>query len=150
MKTQSNTPLANVPLVDGRLANGRLAVDWTPFHTRDSHTVPTSPRPLHGILGVTAKVLLALTAGLALVVGAAWLVNQPYLVVYLQVLAWTGGFVFLALAVEAESPHAALLNLAVGLALPVLAWLSSRIAVELIIVAAALVAAWVAGAILRR
>ena len=145
MKTQSNTPL-----VDGRLAIGRLAIDWTPFHTRDSRTVLTSPRPLHGLLGVTAKALLALAPALALVVGAAWLANMPQLVVYLQVLAWAGGFVFLALAVEAESPHAAVVNLAVGIALPVLALLSSRVAVELVIVAAALVAAWVAAAILRR
>lgn len=140
MKTQSN----------GQLAPGHVAIEWPTFHTRDSHTVLTSPRPLHGILGMTAKVLLALAPALALVVGAAWLASAPHLVVYLQVLAWTGGFVFLALAVEADSPYDAIANLALGLALPLLAWLSSRFAVELVIVAAALVAVWVGAAILRR
>lgn len=140
MKTQSN----------GQFAHGHVAIEWTPFHTRDSRTVLTSPRPLHGIVGLAARALLAVVPALALVVGAAWLANLPDLVVYLQVLAWAGGFVFLALAVEADSPYAALLHLVTGVALPLLAWLSSRIAVELIIVAAALVAAWVAAAVLRR
>jgi hypothetical protein len=140
METQSN----------GSFAHEHAAVEWTPFHTRDSRTVLTSPRPLHGILNVASRALLALAPALALVVGAAWLANMADLVVYLQVLAWAGGFVFLALAVEADSPYAALLYLATGVALPLLAWLSSRIAVELIIVAAVLVAVWVAAAILRR
>jgi len=140
MKTQSN----------GSFAHEHAAVEWTPFHTRDSRTVLTSPRPLHGIVSLAAKALLALAPALALVVGGAWLANMADLVVYLQVLAWAGGFVFLALAVEADSPHAALLYLATGIALPLLAWLSSRIAVELIIVAAAMVSIWIAAAILRR
>jgi hypothetical protein len=71
-------------------------------------------------------------------------------VLYLQVLTWASGFVFLGLAVESESAELSILNLATGIALPVLALLSSRFAVELTIVAAALVAAWVAAAILRR
>jgi hypothetical protein len=145
MKTQSNVSLAN-----GQLANGRLAFDRDAFHTRDSGTVLTFPHPLHGLLGATARLLLALASALVLVMGTAWLANLPPLVVYLQALAWAGGFVFLALAVEVESPQAALLHLATGIALPVLAWLSSRVAVELIIVAAALAAVWVAAAILRR
>jgi hypothetical protein len=55
--------------------------------------------------------------------------------------------VFLALAVESDTPQAALLQLASGIALPVLAWLSSREAVEIAVVAAALVAAWVTAAV---
>jgi hypothetical protein len=125
-------------------------IEWTPFHTRDSRIVLTSPRPLQGILGLAARGLSATVAALALVVGAAWMVNQPEVVMYLQALTWAGGFVFLALAVEADSPRAALLHLATGITLPILAWLSSREAAELSIVAAALVAAWVFAAILRR
>ena len=89
-------------------------------------------------------------AGAAVVVGATWLVNQPGEVVYLQALLWALGFVFVGLAVEAESAEMALLNLATGIALPVLAWLSAGVAIELAVVAATLVAAWVAAAILRR
>jgi hypothetical protein len=58
--------------------------------------------------------------------------------------------VFLGLALESESAEVSVLNLVTGLALPALALLSSRIAIEFVIVAATLVAAWVAAGILRR
>lgn len=125
-------------------------IEWTPFHTQDSRIVLPSSRPLQAALGLVARVALALAAGAAVLIGAAWLASQADLAVYLQALTWAGGFVFLALAVEAESPRVALLQLATGLALPALAWLSSRVAPELAIVAAALVAAWVVAATLRR
>ena len=86
---------------------------------------------------------------LALVVASAWLVSMPDLVVYLQATLWASGFVFLGLAIDTEPPANGL-SLLSGIALPVLAVLSSRVAVELAIVATALVAAWVAAAIWRR
>lgn len=125
-------------------------IEWTPIHTQDSRIVLPSSGPLQAVLGLVARVALALAAGAAVLIGAAWLATQTDLAVYLQALTWAGGFVFLALAVEAESPRVALLQLATGLALPVLAWLSSRVAPELAIVAAALAAAWVLAAVLRR
>ena len=125
-------------------------IEWTPLHTRDSRIVLVSPRPLGAVLGLATRLSLALLAAAALVVSVAWWVAQPELVVYLQALTWAGGFVFLALAVEAESLQSSLLNLATGLVLPVLAFASSRIAPEIAVVAAVLVAAWVAAAILRR
>jgi hypothetical protein len=55
----------------------------------------------------------------------------------------------MGLAIDSEKPVTGL-SLATGIALPILAVLSSRVAVEIAIVAAALVAAWVAAAIWRR
>jgi len=97
-----------------------------------------------------ARALAALAAAAALVVLATWVVMQPHLVPYLQALLWSLGFVFAALAVEADTAETALLQLATAIALPLLALVSSRVAPEVAIVAATLVAAWVVAAILRR
>jgi len=126
-------------------------IAWTPpLHSRDRSIVLHSPRPLHAVLVLATRLALAALLALGLVVAAAWLVMQPGLLPYLQALTWAGGFVFLALAVEADTPQSSLLRLATGLALPLLAWMSSRVAPELAIVAAALVAAWIVAAVLRR
>lgn len=126
------------------------SIEWSPIHTENSQIVLNPARQLQRILSLATKTFLALVPALAVVVGATWLVNQPAEVVYLQALIWALGFVFVGLAVEAESAEMALLHLATGIALPVLAWLSAQVAIELVVVAATLVAAWVAAAILRR
>jgi hypothetical protein len=130
------------------------AIEWSPLRGRDSRIVLNPgyslPRQLHGALSLAARALLALVAAAAVVVAAAWLVTLPEFAPYLQAAIWAGGFVFVALAVESDSPLAALLLLATGIAMPALAWLSSRVAVELALVAAALVAVWAAAAIFRR
>ncbi|MGD8580603.1 MAG: hypothetical protein PVI46_14865, partial [Lysobacterales bacterium] len=86
---------------------------------------------------------------LGMLIAASWMLSAPGLLPYLQAALWGAGFVFSALAVEAERPHVAALLLTTGLALPVLAWLSSRVAVEFIVVAAALIAAWLVAAVLK-
>jgi hypothetical protein len=126
------------------------SIEWSPIHTGNRQVVLNPARQLQGLLRLATKTFLALVPALAVVVGATWLVNQPGEVVYLQALLWALGFVFVGLAIEAESAEMALLNLATGIALPVLAWLSDQVAIELAVVAATLVAAWVAAAILRR
>jgi hypothetical protein len=100
-------------------------------------------------MSLVTKAFLALVPAVAIVVGAAWLITAPDLVVYLQATLWASGFVFLGLAIDSEKSVASL-SLVTGIALPVLAVLSSRVAVEIAIVAAVLVAAWVAAAIWRR
>jgi hypothetical protein len=126
------------------------SIEWSQIPTRDNAVVLEPARQLQGLLRLATRAFLALVPALAIVVGAAWLVTLPNAVLYLQVLTWVSGFVFLGLAVESESAELSILNLATGIALPALALLSSNFAVELTIVAAALVAAWVAAAILQR
>jgi hypothetical protein len=134
------------------------AIEWSHVGQRDNRIALNPPRKLPrslqrsvpGALNLATRALLAVVVAAGLVVAAAWLVTLPAQVVYLQAALWAGGFVFVALAVESDSPLAALLQLAIGVALPVLAWLSSRMAVELAIVAAALVAVWAVVAIFRR
>lgn len=134
------------------------AIEWSYAERRDGRiapepasTLPRSlPHELDGALSLLSRILLAAVSALVILVGTAWLVTLPQHVLYLQAAIWAGGLVFVALAVESDSPLAATLQLATGIALPVLAWLSSRMAVELAIVAAALVAAWAVAAILKR
>ena len=126
------------------------AIEWSPIQGRGSRIVlnpgysHSLPRKLHAVLSVAARTLLALVAAAAVVVATAWLITLPEFAPYLQAAIWAGGFVFLALAVESDSPLTVILLLATGIAMPALAWLSSRMAVELALVAAVLVAAWVA------
>jgi hypothetical protein len=98
---------------------------------------------------VAAKLLVAVVPALAILVVAAFLASSAGLSVYLQAALWASGFVFLGLALDAEK-RAAMAAAAMGVGLPTLAYLSARAGIEFALVAAALVAAWVAVAIFRR
>jgi hypothetical protein len=107
-----------------------------------------SVRTLNRILCLAAKGFTALVPALAIVVGTAWAITLPGLEQFLQASIWASGFVFLALAIDSEKPTIGWL-LATGIALPVLALLSSFVAGEFAIVAAVIVAAWMAASTLR-
>ena len=128
------------------------SMQWNP--TLPATSTPRARRDvawkLSGVTRFAARALAALAAAAALVVLATWAVMQPQLATYLQAVLWSLGFVFAALAVESDSAETALLQLATAVALPILALLSSRIAPEVAIVGASLLAVWVAAAILRR
>ena len=126
------------------------SIEWSNIETGEGHLGLNPVKQLSGLVSLASRAFLALVPALAIVVGAAWLVTLPDGVLFLQASIWAGGFVFLGLAIEAETAELSVLNLATGIALPVLALLSSRVALELVIVAATLVAAWVAAGILRR
>jgi hypothetical protein len=125
------------------------SIEWTNINNPSTITARNPVGRLNSAMGLATKAFLALVPALAIVVAAAWLITAPGLVVYLQATLWASGFVFLGLAIDSEKSVASL-SLATGIALPILAILSSRVAVEIAIVAAALVAAWVAAAIWRR
>jgi hypothetical protein len=108
-----------------------------------------SASKLNHILQLAAKGFVALVPALAIIVGTAWAISVPGLELYLQATVWTSGFVFFGLALDSQKAAVGL-ALASGFAMLGLAWLSERAGSEFTIVAAALVAAWVAAAILRR
>ncbi len=93
--------------------------------------------------------LVSVLTVIAIVTGAAWLINDPALVIYLQVAIWTSGLVFIGLAIEAENLSTAWLSLATGFALPALAWLSTQMGPEMLVVAVLLIATWLASAIFQ-
>jgi hypothetical protein len=124
-------------------------INWTHIHSGGTAITSNPVGRLNLALHLATKTFLAVVPALALVVGAAWLVTVPDLVVYLQATLWASGFVFLGLAIDTQKPVNGL-SLVTGIALPVLALLSSRLSVEIAIVAAALVAGWIAAAIWHR
>jgi len=124
-------------------------IEWTNINNHSTTTNRIPVGRVNSAMSLATKAFLALVPALAVVVGAAWLITAPGLVVYLQATLWASGFVFLGLAIDSEKSVASL-SLATGIALPILAVLSSRVAVEIAIIAAVLVAAWVAAAIWRR
>lgn len=106
-------------------------------------------RILNRTLCLAAKGFTALVPALGIVVGIAWAISVPGLEQLLQAFLWASGFIFLALAIDPQKPTV-FLQLASGIALLILAQLSSHVAGEFAIVAAVLVAAWVAASILKR
>jgi len=119
------------------------AIEWAgpEFKKRHQRLIPAGglSRATRGV----SRVILALTPAAAMVIIATWLVTLPELVVYLQAGLWASGFVFFGLALESEKASIAL-SVITGFALPLLAWLSSTTSVEFLIIAVALVAAWIA------
>ena len=126
------------------------SIEWSPLTSRERHDILNPIRQMPRVLRWATRALLALLPAAAISLGATWLVTLPEHVVFLQAALWAAGFVFIGLALESESVEVSILNLATGIALPVLALLSSRVAIEFAIVAATLVAAWVAAGLLRR
>jgi hypothetical protein len=112
-------------------------------------SIEDSIKFLNRVSNLAAKGFTAVVTALAIVVSATWAITLPGVEQFLQASLWTSGFLFLALAIDTKNPTFGLL-LATGMALPVLALLSSRVAVEFAIIAAGLVAAWVAASILKR
>lgn len=123
-------------------------VEWNTINSHSEVKKFDSARKLNRALCLSANLFLALVPALVIIVGATWLITAPGLVVYLQASLWGAGFVFLGVAVDAPRPLN-LLSLLTGLALSTLAMLSSRVAVEIAILAAVILAAWTAVAIWR-
>jgi len=124
-------------------------IDWLQNDFPSRTAIAVSARTLNRALHFLSQGLTALVPALAIVIGAAWAITVPGLEQFLQASLWASGFIFLALAVDSEKPAIGSL-LTTGIALPVLALLSTRVASEFAIVAAVIVAAWVAVSILRR
>jgi hypothetical protein len=125
------------------------AIVWSNIENHRSERTIHKVGQLNQAMWGTAKAFMAIVPALAIVVGSAWLITMPDLVVYLQATIWASGFLFLGLALDSQPPFNGM-HLATGIALPVLAMLSSYVAVELVVFAAALVAIWVAAGIFRR
>lgn len=106
-------------------------------------------RGLELVAMLATRLALALLPAVAVVVMAALALSDPDLGRYLQIALWTGGFLFYALALDAEKPGIASLLALSGLAIQALAWLSGSLAPELALAGAALVTAWIAFGIAR-
>jgi len=126
------------------------AIGWNDLAGPEKPAAINPADNLNSATRLVSRAILALAPALALIVGAAWLVTMPDLVVYLQAALWTSGFLFFGLALDSEKTTISGLSLATGFALPLLAVWSDRVAIEVAVVAVALVAAWIAAAIFAR
>lgn len=133
-----NTNTITWPTARNTTADTRAAAPWQ------------MSEPLVRTMRFGARLLLAATPALAILVASTWAVATGSESGILQALIWASGFIFFALAIEAvESDYAAPL-FASGAALPVLALLSAFVAAEYALIAATIIAAWIATAFLRR
>jgi len=106
-----------------------------------------STRVLYQFMDRVTRYLASALTAVGVITAAVWLINQPSMLLYLQVTVWTAGLVFLGVALEAQKLATTWVAVATGIALPVLAYLSKNQAPELLIVAASLVAGWLCFAV---
>jgi hypothetical protein len=125
------------------------SIEWTGIENRNRRRVAVNATRINPALALGARLFLAGVPAVAILVAAAWLAASPQTIIYLQATLWATGFVFLGLALDSGKASLAA-SLVTAAALPALAILSANVAAELAIVAAALLAAWVAFAIFRR
>ena len=124
------------------------SIEWSSLENRRSLNSAGAVTGLNRALCAATNLFLAVVPALAIIIGAAWLVSEPDLAVFLQAALWASGFLFFGLAIDARSAHVLPL-MASGFALPALALMSKNGTLELAIVAAAIVASWVGIAIYR-
>lgn len=124
-------------------------IEWLHHNSSNRSSLAGSAKILNRALNLASKGFTALVPALAVIIGSAWAIANPNLETFLLASLWGVGFIFLTLAIDSKKKTFGPL-LATGMALPVLALLSSRVAGEFAIVAAALVATWVAVSILKR
>lgn len=106
-------------------------------------------RGLEIVARLATRLFLVLLPALAVVVLATLAASSPELALFLQVGLWTGGFLFYALAMDAEKIVFAALLVGSGLALQALAWMSGHLGPELAVAGAGVVATWIAIGIAR-
>ncbi len=97
-----------------------------------------------------AKVVSNLIAALVVVLGTYAAMMSPAVEPILQAGIAISGLIFLAMAIDAENKPTAWLLAATGIALPILAKLSSIVAQEFILAAATLLVVWITASILKR
>jgi hypothetical protein len=119
------------------------AIEWSSLEGHDAARRAVSTVGIARALKLAARALLAVLPAAATVVAAAWLAAAPDTAVYLQATLWASGFVFLGLAFDGPA-RLSTLYIATGIGLPLLALLSSGVATEFAIVAAAWGATWIA------
>lgn len=125
------------------------SIEWSQPEPYENSIDLESIWRINDALSWAARVFVALVPAMALVVAAVWVVSLPQWILYFQVSVWAMGFVFLGLALDSRRFSISGLHILSGLALFLLAWLSRNLGGEFLIVAAVLVAAWVAAALFR-
>jgi len=124
-------------------------LEWSTVTTRDEANWLDPVSSLNRLFGIAGKVFIAAIPALAIMVGAAWAITVPHFEMIVQASVWAAGFIFLALAVESGPDESFGWTLITGLMLPLLAVLSSRVASEFLVIAAAVIATWTIAIIFR-
>jgi hypothetical protein len=114
-------------------------------HAGTTNSVLTVGRPRStGLSGRPGrKIIASLTVALAALAAASLLPSAVAGNEIQSAILWASGFVFLSLTLETRSPYTGWLAVS-GIALPVLAWLGSRFAVEFGFAGIGILAAWLA------
>lgn len=140
--------------INARVVNmnstGTRSIGWADNPPTLASGLLAQARGLRILAMLAARVAAALIPAVVIVAAAALAVDNPASAVILQATLWAGGFLFAALAVDSHKAGAAAVNFSTGVGMQLLTWLSTEVALELAVAAAALFAARVAIAIFRR
>jgi hypothetical protein len=127
----------------------RAAATWRGESSGIASGLLAQARGLELVAMLATRLALALLPALGVLVMAALALSDPDLERYLQLTLWTGGFLFYALAIDAEKPGIASLLALSGLIVQSLAWLSAGLAPELALAGAVIIATWLAIGVAR-
>ena len=106
--------------------------------------IPVVAASAHEIMALLSSVILA-----AVIVAASVWIAGLQITDVLGAGIWGVGIVFFGLAVDGKDPKA-VLQVATGIALLVLAWLQANVSADYIIVSGILVAAWASTSLFKR
>ena len=124
-------------------------IHWAPISKPSEVQQRRTVLSFYYFADLSLKYIAGAVSAFAVIIGTVMAVNDPGLVLYVQVAVFTAGLLFLGLALEAEKPVTTGLAVATALALPVLAYQSQYAAPEWLVVAAGPVAAWIFAGILQ-
>ena len=132
-----------------RQAGTTAPADWSGSPRTIASGLVAQMRGLEIVAGLATRLALTLLPAVAIVVLATFALADPNKLMLLQVMLWSTGFVFYGLSVDSEHPRLGALLLISGVLVQALSWMSRSQAAELAVVAAAVVAAWIAGRVGR-
>jgi len=96
------------------------------------------------------RAIVAFAAGVAMLAGSVWVVNEPGLIMYIQALTWSASFVFFAVAIESHKSSTSRLAAVTGIAIQLIAILSAYLGAEVTILSTLLMSVWLAMATYKR
>lgn len=126
------------------------AINWLNNETPERKPMLPTLSKANDTACYAVKVISVLVVAIALNMIVYMALITPALAPSLHAILTASGFIFLALAIDAENPLKAWSLAATGIALPIFAGLSFAVTPSFTIAAAALVVLWITASILRR
>lgn len=126
------------------------AIEWLNQEENDRKSLLPVLSKANRTACYVAKIISILVIAIMLVIVSYMALMSPAMLPLLQAGVALTGFIFLALAIDSEKASNTVLLAATGIALPILAGLSTMLLPGYIVVASTVIVAWITASIIRR